>query len=332
MTSDPGVELPDAALAGVRRRRHGTVRTSLLSAGAAVALHAVGLTPVGDVLGCTARSLVRRMFRCGWDGATGLRADDRPSPVLTSGSVPDGEGLAGWATGRTLGFREALDRLLAQAAAIGADGVVDVRLTETHGDSALQEYVALGTAVRVDAGTDASFPGRADGPGAGAPFATTLDGPGTARLLASGWWPAGIAVGLSAAIRHQDRFSRAGAGQVVRVHEPGELVGLSDLLAAARADARDRLAEDGRRVGGEHLAVTSFTTRTLVRQWGESHVDDVAQTTAVATVLRARADGPAVAAPARTLTVLPLSDSGRAFAGRPAPADTAPSRTTGGRP
>lgn len=300
---------PQAATDRLLRFARSDVRTSLLSVPAAAALHGAGFEPLGDVAGTCGMSLMRRVGRCG-AAATPLGLTSPRSPVVTSGSpaTPADRGLRPWVSARAEGFGLALRRMLAEARALGADGVVDVRVTQTRDaqSAALYAFVAAGTAVLV---TDGAPPGVRDDDGT--PFASTLDGPATARAVAAGWWPAGVAVGLAGAIRHRDQYARVGPGQQVGSFETGEVAGLSDLLTAVRADARARLRESGDALRAEHLAVTRFDTR-VRRQSISDHEDDVAETTVLATALRhvPGATGP----PA--LAILPLRDRGGT---RPAP-------------
>jgi uncharacterized protein YbjQ (UPF0145 family) len=293
---------PTAATDRLLRFDRSDVRTSLLSVPATTALHGVGLEPLGDVAGTCGMSLMRRVGRCG-AGGTPIGLTSPRSPVLTSGSpgTAAGDGLRPWVEARTQGFALALRRMLADARAVGADGVVDVRVSQTRDaeSAALHAFVAAGTAVHVTGGVP---PGVRDDEGT--PFAATLDGPATARAVASGWWPAGVAVGLAGAIRHRDQYARVGPGQQVGSFETGEVVGLSDLLAAVRADARARLQESGDALRAEHLAVTRFDTRVRPQSISD-HEDDVAETTILATALR-HVPGAAAAPP--MLAVLPLRD------------------------
>ncbi|GLY44278.1 hypothetical protein Amsp01_103010 [Amycolatopsis sp. NBRC 101858] len=88
------------------------LRTSLLSVPGAVGAEAVGLRPIGEVMGC----VVSRHE----DVTSGLRR----------------------------GYATALDRLREEAVALGADGVLAIGCTVTRVSAALHEFTVLGTAVR----------------------------------------------------------------------------------------------------------------------------------------------------------------------------------------
>src|SRR3979411_979611 len=64
MTTWDGKGLPPAAEARMRRFQASPVRTSLLSVPAAVSIDAVGLDPVGEVMGCIVEQI-------GWAGYGG---------------------------------------------------------------------------------------------------------------------------------------------------------------------------------------------------------------------------------------------------------------------
>ncbi|VVJ19417.1 Uncharacterised protein [Amycolatopsis camponoti] len=88
------------------------LRTSLLSVPGTVGAEAVGLRPIGEVMGC----VVSRHE----DVTSGLRH----------------------------GYATALDRLREEAVALGADGVLSIACTVTRASKAVHEFVVLGTAVR----------------------------------------------------------------------------------------------------------------------------------------------------------------------------------------
>ena len=88
------------------------LRTSLLSVPGAVGAEAVGLRPIGEVMGC----VVARYE----DVTSGLRR----------------------------GYATALDRLREEAVSLGADGVLAIGCTVTRVSAAVHEFVVLGTAVR----------------------------------------------------------------------------------------------------------------------------------------------------------------------------------------
>jgi uncharacterized protein YbjQ (UPF0145 family) len=140
--------------------------------------------------------------------------------------------------------RSALRRLQNEAAALGADGVVGVRLTVAPFSGSAQRsvsFIAVGTAVR-SAGTT-----HLDGP-----FLSDLRGVDLALLLRAGWAPTGLVMGVGAVVAHDNSTTAKR-----RRHWMGnlEIPGYSDLATQARVDARARLNEDVRLHGGEAAVI-----------------------------------------------------------------------------
>jgi uncharacterized protein YbjQ (UPF0145 family) len=98
------------------------LRTSLLSVPGAVGAEAVGLRPIGEVMGCVVEHAL--------DLVPGMRR----------------------------GYATALDRLRAEARDLGADGVLAVGCTVTRVSRTVREFVVLGTAVRAERGKRPSQP------------------------------------------------------------------------------------------------------------------------------------------------------------------------------
>jgi uncharacterized protein YbjQ (UPF0145 family) len=309
--------LPPVAHERIERQRASRVAGSLLSAGAAAAVLAAGFRPIGEVMGCVVMHIGWVGYRCAYGASGGLFGGGYGrSPVLVSGDIgPHGEhridGLGPQAAAYNQAWDAALNRMLLEAQALGADGVVGVRLTEKVLDGANHEFVALGTAVS---------DGNALTPGPDRwPFCTDLGGPDVAKLAASGWLPTGITIGLSLALRHDD-YGTLAAG---RSWNNQEIVGYSELLTASRADARRQLAIRAQRVGGEHVVISMLRTSTFVREVSDGHTDHVAHTTITGTALRrmtpdetaARSSTAQPTGTQRQLTVLPLSSTRRQTAG-----------------
>ncbi|MFD0482862.1 heavy metal-binding domain-containing protein [Kineococcus sp. GCM10028916] len=124
----------------------------------------------------------------------------------------------------------ALDRMLAEARALGADGVVGVRTTRAHLDGTAVEFTARGTAVRE---LDRTAPGTL--------WCAGLSAEDVAAAMGSGFAPRALVRGLSVATKHEDplmvqqRSSWSG----------NEVDGLTELLTRARADARRGLTPVG---------------------------------------------------------------------------------------
>ena len=138
-----GRGLPPAARARLERSRTDQVRASLLPVAGAAGLAACGLTPVGEVMGCIVEHLGWQGFGCPYYGygygAAGMRgpggfAGPMGSPMAGPPTVTSGQGyrwggFAPYADALYRGYDTALDRMLQEANALDADGVVGVRLT-----------------------------------------------------------------------------------------------------------------------------------------------------------------------------------------------------------
>lgn len=137
--------------------------------------------------------------------------------------------------------------MLAEAVALGADGVVGVSITEKFLDADSRELVVVGTAVRGNQRTRAQRP-----------FVTDLSGADTAKLLHSGWVPCGIALGISIGTRHDDYRTR---NRSSLFSGNAQLDAYTDLVNEVRADARRQLASRARAHGGEAVIVSDMTLR-----------------------------------------------------------------------
>lgn len=341
---EPGFEelrgLPAAAVERVRHQRASGVRGSLLSAPAAAAIRSAGLEPVGEVFGCIVVGFGWTGGPCGY--AYGWNTTFGGGPVGGgwsgggwSGGVPGtvGGGIAGgtsrdrrtWSNGLgyvpetpvvvsgdmtasryawALSFAQAVERalgeahrrMLAEARALGADGVLGITRSVTRLDGQVEEYATLGTAVR-------SVDRALARPPASAPWAATLTGEDCAAAAAAGYTPAGVAFGYSLASKHEDWLLRQQRSSWTNQ----EVAGLTELLSAARGDARrslDRQARKAARDGGE-VVVTDTALRTFERACTGDQKDVLAEALFVGTVLTPHPAGPARRA--GTLTVLPLT-------------------------
>jgi uncharacterized protein YbjQ (UPF0145 family) len=319
--------LPPVAAERVRRQGESHVAGSLLSAPAAASLAAAGLEPAGEVMGCIVMHLGWSGFGCpgyggfgggfsggglggggysrggfsgGGFGGGGFGGGYSGTPVVTSGQV-GGQGWTGYGPyvkALYHSYDTVLNRMLAEAAALGADGVVGVDLQWARLDSGARELVALGTAVR-DRRPEHR---RADGTW---PFCTELSGEDVAKAMLAGWTPLGIAVGLSVAVKHDDWAMQrqtstfGGAGNV-------EVDGLTALLHAARTEARENLAaRAGRFSGATQVVISRNSLHISERECGENQRDHIAEATFLGTTLaydphRVRQR------PVSSLTILPL--------------------------
>jgi uncharacterized protein YbjQ (UPF0145 family) len=188
------------------------------------------------------------------------------------------------------GYRTALDRMVIEAAAIGADGVVGVALSQIEMEGSTREFTALGTGVRARSRIRPRTV-----------FTTHLPGTDVAKLLQSGWAPAALVFGISVAIRHDDwttqRQASWGSGNI-------EVDGYTELVNHCRADARRKFARQVGRTGADGAVVDDMRLRVWSIEPSDNHRDHVAESTVFGTAI-ARFQTPA-AAPPRPLTYLPL--------------------------
>jgi uncharacterized protein YbjQ (UPF0145 family) len=281
-----GRGLPPVAAERVRRAAEGGAWTSLLSVPAAAGLEAVGLEPVGEVMG----SIVQRIGWTGYGGCGRYGTGWGTARTVTSSSSGRFAGYGPYVDALRSGYRTALDRLVLEAAAIGADGVVGIALTQTEMEGSTREFTALGTGVRARSTTRPRTV-----------FTTHLPGTDTAKLLQSGWAPAALVFGISVAIRHDDwttqRQASWGSGNT-------EVDGYTELVNHCRADARHRFADQVRRTGADGAVVDDMTLRVWSIEPSDNHRDHVAESTVFGTAV-ARFHAPTAAHP-RSLTYLPL--------------------------
>ncbi|EWM16255.1 heavy metal-binding domain-containing protein [Kutzneria sp. 744] len=264
--------LPPAAVERLNRAKRSGVRTSLLSAPSAAGIKAVGLEPVGEVMGCVVLNTVSRYQT--YAPGYGYNASSFARPYLQALDT---------------GYNTALERLRAEARALGADGVVDIRLSLSSLGQA-EEFLAMGTAVRAQSTTRPK-----------ALFTTDLSGSDVAKLMLAGWAPvqvewAGAANAVYTGVATQAQTALY-AGNI-------EVGSYTRLINHVRADARTRFHDMVRKAGAEGGIVNRMSLSTW--EPGEQIVAALASVygTAIAKFHRG------AAAPARTLTVMPLRRQG----------------------
>jgi uncharacterized protein YbjQ (UPF0145 family) len=120
-----GRGLPPVAGARIARAARGGVRTSLLAADGVAGLGAAGFDVVGEVLGAAVMQPSWMRFN-GWVPIS--------NPALGRAQGPVARAFVTYEPYRQVvraGWQNALDRMRLEAAGLGADGVVAVRLTGT---------------------------------------------------------------------------------------------------------------------------------------------------------------------------------------------------------
>jgi uncharacterized protein YbjQ (UPF0145 family) len=289
--------LPSSAHRRLEAAAAGAVGSSLESVGGTAGLRLAGFDPVTEVMGCTVSHLGWFGCRCGYEVLGGPVGNVR---TLVSGVYKGG--YAPYAKAVQAAWDSALSRLLEEAVAVGADGVVGIRptrrrVTGTAGTAGNEEFVLLGTAVRARGDVR---PQR--------PFTADLGGDRFAALVRGGWIPTGYAITVAVGVRHEDWQTR----RVGRVFAPNqEMVGFTELVHDTRRATRDQFARTMARFGSETAVVSDLRMRMWEVRGGNDHTDHLCEVTIEGTgvVAYERAAGDRHAPPA--LTVLPLTDRRR---------------------
>jgi len=264
VTEWDGRGMPPVIDRRIARFENSRSRASLLSAQDAAAIKAVDLEPVGDVMGCTVQQI---------------------TPPYTFAPYAD---YQGYAEARQRGYRIALDRLRHEATRLHADGVIGIRLTTEVQANSIEEFVALGTAVRARGG-------RLPRTG----FRTELPGPDVAKLLFAGWAPVDLVFALAIRTR---LFSPQSRQQLQMAYDNFEVDAHTTVVTAARAAAR---ADFGKRVAQAHGEGAIISSMSLVT-WSDPMYYLVAQAGVFGTALARYTEG-RPPAPASTLTIMPLN-------------------------
>ncbi|WP_069463053.1 hypothetical protein [Actinacidiphila rubida] len=281
----------------------------------------MGFEPVGQVMGTAVLRLGRAGRYWGYHDCRFPRRTQRTpaSPGTAVPTVPVVVSGAGAASATVVEVfdrarRIVLERVSAECLAVGGHGVVAAAVTTAPlaAQPDCLEFKVIGTAVRA----------RGSRVRLTTPFTSHLDGHGFAKLLAAGWVPVELLVGMSIGVRHDDSFSRSRKLS----SRNSEISGLSDLVRAVRADARRQLQLHGAERGGNGLILADGGA---VRVWKEictrstggddelSFHDHLAETTLTGSTI-AQFDAPPPKK--RTLQVLPLGARGGEPHSRPAAA------------
>ncbi len=292
-----GSDLPTAARARLAEIRQSGTWGSALSTDEFAAIRSAGFEPVGQVLGAAVYNIgFTGGYNCpgAWSGF-GSYAQAYRSVTQVSGR--GGYGSFGPLTQAMYEARHlAIGRMMAECAALGGHGIVGVALTIGSFPAGGLEFKAIGTAVRA--------PGS---PPLQQPFSSDLSGQDFAKLISSGWVPAGLALGISVGARHDDWLTvgqtRWGAGNA-------EVVGYTELVNDTRHDARQQLERDVRRLGGEGVVVPRMDMRVHERECPiqEHGKDHIVEATIIGTAMVRFAS---VAKPPPPLAILSLDPQRR---------------------
>ncbi len=246
-------DLPAVARARLAEMRSSGTWGSALTSGEFAAIRSAGFEPVGQVFGAAVFD-AGAASGYGCPGVSGSSGAGTPARAVTQ--VPGRDGTAGSFGGLVRAMYQARDvaiaRMSAECGELGGHGVVGVRLSRGSFPLGGVEFTAIGTAVRA--------PGAALG--RGVPFTSDVSGQDFAKLIMAGWVPAGLALGVSMGLRHDDRTTarqaRWGSGNA-------EVAGWTEVVSESRHDARRQLESDVRRLGAEGVVVASMQVRVRVR-------------------------------------------------------------------
>jgi uncharacterized protein YbjQ (UPF0145 family) len=191
----------------------------------------------------------------------------------------------------------AMTRMEAEASALGADGIVGVRLDiefKEFGND-LAEFIAVGTAVKADEAHRSTPDGFSWTNTKGQPFTSDLSGQDFWTLLASGYAPVGMTMGTCVYhIAHQRFFQAMGnVGQNVEIPQ------FTEALYDARELAMSRMQAEAEQLGAQGIVGVQLLS--LPHRWG-GHTTEFF---AIGTAVRPIREDHEIATP--TL-VLPLTD------------------------
>jgi uncharacterized protein YbjQ (UPF0145 family) len=301
-----GRGLPPAAAARVERFGSAALRTSLLSVPSAASLEVVGFDTVGEVMGCQVQQI-------GWSGYAGCGMVGYgygygyagPGPQVQSSNYRF-SGYGPYVQAVTGGYTTALRRMLLEASALKADGVVGVALSRKQLRGQATEFVALGTAVRARSRIRPKVP-----------FTTDLPGTDFAKLLMGGWTPVSLEVAMEIAIRHDDYRTQAQAGRTTLWNSQNvEVSGYTELVQHTRALAREKFARNTASVGADGSVVSELSLRVWEIEPNEGHTDHVAEALITGTAIAHFGRRPSSPA-SSTLPILATRAFSRQRPGRP---------------
>jgi uncharacterized protein YbjQ (UPF0145 family) len=269
--------LPDVARARMARFDETGLKTSLLSVAGAVGVESVGLSPVGEVMGCIVQNI-------GWTG--GLN--------YGMGGYAGSVSFQPYVNALYHGYDTALARMTTEAKAMGADGIVGIRLTRVTLAESSQEFMALGTAVRANS---KHRPRR--------PFTTELPGQDLAKLMHAGWVPVRIAIGIAVESQFLDWASRS---QMSVMAGNGEVAAYTQVINRARAKARQTFAAHGRSARADGAIVASMGLRSWHQEAGNTPLLCAEASVFGTTIARFHTGR---RAPTNALKIMPLRQAGQ---------------------
>jgi len=261
----PDEQLPPAARERLAEQRSARSWGSTLSVSEFAAASRVGFEPAGQVLGAAVYNVGDAGDEECPYGLAVYRGEGSPvyrpsGSGLGFSSRPAPTGAAAIGSARPLvsvlyqARRAAISRMTAECAALGALGVIAVHLEvgPFGDDEEILEFRALGTAIRAP-----GVVSRAQ------PFASDLSGQDFTKLVAHGWMPVGLALGVAVGYRHDDWLTR---GQTRTAAGNVEVEGYTYLVRQMRTDARNELELDLVRMGADGVVVREMQTRITERR------------------------------------------------------------------
>ncbi len=276
MTADPAeLGIPDDAMRRLAEMRPGqatSLFTSDLSVNEFLLVREAGFRPLGLVLGTSVYHVGFQLGR--WNRNQEL--------TTLSQAMYHARDLA-------------MTRMEAEAAQLGADGIVAVRLEIEFKEfgSDLAEFIAIGTAVKAD---EAAAPdGRPWRNNQGTPFTSDLSGQDFWTLIQAGYAPLGMVLGTCVYHVAHQRFWQA----MGNVGQNVELPQFTEALYDARELAMSRMQAEAEQLGAEGIVGVQLLS--LGHRWGGHTTEFFAIGTAVRPL---RADH-TIATPQ---LVLPLTD------------------------
>ena len=164
----------------------------------------------------------------------------------------------------------AMSRMEEEAAVLGADGVVGVRLDVGFYEwgRGTAEFLALGTAVSAEDGGNWKTP-------AGKPFTSDLSGQDFWTLLQAGHAPLGLVMGTCVYhVAHQGMFKAMG-----NIGQNKEMPNFTQALYEARELAMERMQDEAKKVGAEGIVGVQIQEKSHI--WGSHTIEFFAMGTAV---------------------------------------------------
>ncbi len=242
--------IPDSGLERIQRMKQEVARgffTSDLSVNEFLLVKQSGFEPLGLVLGSS-------IYHIGYQQAAWNR--NQEMGVLTQAMYHARE--------------LAMTRMEEEADALGADGVVGVRLDigRYEWGADLAEFIAVGTAVKHSGGELHRAPN-------GRPFTSDMSGQDFATLLRAGYRPAGLVMGNC--VYH---VARQGMMQSLKqVGRNVEMVNFTQALYEARELAMERMQKDADELQSEGIVGARIIERS--HGWGSHVIEFFAIGTAV---------------------------------------------------